>query len=49
MIVPPIPRPIHIVVMPYLTSGCSAKAFAKLRINLTPEDASGWPTAIAPP
>ena len=39
--VPPIPRPMHMVVIPYRTCGCSSKCLANWFISLTPDDASG--------
>ena len=37
------------VVSPYRTSGRSSNWRASWVISRTPEEASGWPTAIAPP
>lgn len=49
MTVPPMPMPTHIVVTPYRTSGRSPNSRASCVISRTPEEASGWPKAIAPP
>src|SRR5690606_21290202 len=47
--VPPMPMPTHIVVSPYRTSVRSSNRRESWFISRTPDEASGWPRAIAPP